>query len=147
MNPTLEYHSLSKFQLCNTVLSTTVIPVYIRSPDWEFPLWLSGQRIQLGTMRVWVWSLASLSGLWIRHCCELWCRSQMWLGSGVAVALSGRGQQQHLRLDPWPGNFYMLRVQPLKKDERQKIIIIIDPQTLIIIKIVPFYQPLISPIL
>ena len=31
--------------------------------------------------------LASLSGLRIRHCRELWCRSQTWLGSPVAVAL------------------------------------------------------------
>ena len=32
--------------------------------------------------------LASLSGLRIRHCHELWCRSQMWLGSHVAVAVA-----------------------------------------------------------
>ena len=32
-------------------------------------------------------SLASLSGLRIRHCCELWLRSQMWLGSSTAVAV------------------------------------------------------------
>ena len=38
-------------------------------------------------MRTPVQSLASLSGLRIRHCCELWCRSQMNLGSGVAVAV------------------------------------------------------------
>ena len=25
-------------------------------------------------MRMWVWSLASISGLRIWHCCELWCR-------------------------------------------------------------------------
>ena len=29
----------------------------------------------------------SLSGLRIRHCCELWCRSQTWLGSRVALWL------------------------------------------------------------
>ena len=29
----------------------------------EFPLWLSGLRIQLGSIRMWVQSLASLSGL------------------------------------------------------------------------------------
>ena len=34
-----------------------------------------------------VLSLASLSGLRIRRCRELWCRWQMWLGSGVAVAV------------------------------------------------------------
>ena len=32
-----------------------------------------------------------LSGLRIRGCCELWCRSQTWLGSGVAEALVKAG--------------------------------------------------------
>jgi len=31
---------------------------------------------------MWVWSLTSLSGLRIHRCHELWCRSQMPLGSG-----------------------------------------------------------------
>ena len=39
-------------------------------------------------MSLQVRSLASLSGLRIWHCRELWCRSQMQLGSGVAVALA-----------------------------------------------------------
>ena len=46
-----------------------------------------GKRIRLGTMRLWVPSLATLSGLRIQHCRELWYKSQMWLGSGVAVAV------------------------------------------------------------
>ena len=37
-------------------------------------------------------SLASLSGLRSQHCCELWCRWQMWLwsqlGSPVAVTVA-----------------------------------------------------------
>ena len=37
---------------------------------------------------VWVRSLALLSGLRIQRCHELWCRSQTWLGSRVAVALA-----------------------------------------------------------
>ena len=37
-------------------------------------------------MRMWVHSLATFSGLKIRHCHELW--SQMWLGSGIAVAVN-----------------------------------------------------------
>ena len=45
------------------------------------------KRIQLGTMRLQVPSLASLSGLRIQRCCGLWCRSQTWLRSGVAVAV------------------------------------------------------------
>ena len=44
------------------------------------------KQIQLGTMRLQVRSLASLSGLRIWLCHELWCRSQTKLGFGVAVA-------------------------------------------------------------
>ena len=55
---------------------------------WEVgvPVMARRKRIRRGTMRVRVWSLASLSGLRIRYCRELWCRSQMWLGSGIGVA-------------------------------------------------------------
>ena len=38
-------------------------------------------------MRTQVRSLASLSGLRVQHCSELWCRSQTRFGSGVAVAV------------------------------------------------------------
>ena len=38
-------------------------------------------------MRMWVQSLALLSGLRIQRCHELCRRSQMWLGSCVAVAV------------------------------------------------------------
>ena len=41
------------------------------------------KRIPLGTMRLRVQSLASLSGLKIKHCHELWCRLQTWLRSQV----------------------------------------------------------------
>ena len=46
------------------------------------------KRIWLGTMTLRVRSLASLSGLRIQHCPELWWRLQMWLGSDVATALA-----------------------------------------------------------
>ena len=42
-------------------------------------------------MRLWVQSLASLGGLRIQHCRELWCRSQTRLGSHVAVAVVQAG--------------------------------------------------------
>ena len=45
------------------------------------------KRIRLGTMRLWVRSLGSLSGLRIQRCRELWCRSQIRLRPGIAVAL------------------------------------------------------------
>ena len=43
--------------------------------------------------------------------CELWCRSQMWLRSGVAMS----GRQLQLRFNPYPGNFHMSRVRSKKK--------------------------------
>ena len=44
-------------------------------------------RIQLISMKLLVQSLALLSGLRIWHCPELWCRLQIRLSSGVAVAV------------------------------------------------------------
>ena len=51
------------------------------------PVMTQWKRIRLGTMRLQVPSLASLSGLRIRHCCGLWCRLQTQLRSHVAVAV------------------------------------------------------------
>ena len=51
------------------------------------PVVAQQKQIQLGTMRLQVRSLALLSGLRIQHYHELWCRSQTWLGSRVAVAV------------------------------------------------------------
>ena len=45
------------------------------------------KRIRLGTMRLQVRSLASLSGLKIQLCQELQYKSQMWLGFHVAMAV------------------------------------------------------------
>ena len=45
------------------------------------------KQTQLVSMRMQVQSLASLSGSRIWHCHELWCRSQTWLGSHIAVAV------------------------------------------------------------
>ena len=39
-------------------------------------------------MRMWDLSLASLSGVRIRLCHELWCRLQMWMQSHIALALA-----------------------------------------------------------
>ena len=52
----------------------------------EFLLWLRRLRTQLVSMKMRVLSPALLSGLRIQHCHELQCRSQMQLGSGIAVA-------------------------------------------------------------
>ena len=52
---------------------------------------VQGKGIQRGTTRLQVQSLALLSRLRIWRGCELWCRSQMRLESGVAVALALAG--------------------------------------------------------
>ena len=52
------------------------------------PIVAQRKRIRLGTMRLGVRPLTSLSGLRIQCGCELWCRSQMQFGSGVAVAVA-----------------------------------------------------------
>ena len=51
------------------------------------PIVAQRKQIRLGTMGLQVLSLALLSGLRIRHCHELWCRSQTRLRSGIALAL------------------------------------------------------------
>ena len=51
------------------------------------PVLAQQKQIWLGTMRLRVWFLASLSGLRIQCCCELWCRLKMQLRSHVAVAV------------------------------------------------------------
>ena len=53
----------------------------------EFPLWLSGLRTRLVSMRMWVRSLASVTGLRIQRCLELWCRLQTQLGFRIAVVV------------------------------------------------------------
>ena len=52
------------------------------------PVVAQRQQIQLVSMRLWVQSLASLSGLRIQRYHELWCRSQTRLGGGTAAAVA-----------------------------------------------------------
>uniref|UniRef100_A0A8D0UGK2 Protein VAC14 homolog n=1 Tax=Sus scrofa TaxID=9823 RepID=A0A8D0UGK2_PIG len=59
-------------------------------------------------------SMASLSGLRIRCCRKLWCRSQTRLGSGCGI-----GKQLQLPLDPW--DLHMPRVWPQKMDKKINI--------------------------
>ena len=51
------------------------------------PVVAQWKQIQLASMRIQFPSLASLSGLSIWHCQELWCRLQMLLRSSVAMAV------------------------------------------------------------
>ena len=71
--------------------STTHCQQPIDSPAKESPgvpmvvQWLMNQLV---SMRTRVRSLAMLSGLRIQCCRDLWCRSQTWLRSGIAVAMA-----------------------------------------------------------
>ena len=71
----------------NLVMTSPVIFQTWKSNFQEFPLWLNRLRTQLVSMRMWVQPLASLTGLRIQHCCDLWHRLQMQLRSHVAVAV------------------------------------------------------------
>ena len=72
---------------CSTSLESTNGGSLVKTVVCGAPVMAQRKWIQLGTMRLRVWSLTSLSGLRIRCCLELWCRSQMQVGSGVAVAV------------------------------------------------------------
>ena len=52
------------------------------------PVMAQQKQIQLGTMRLQVPFLASLSGLRIQCCQELWCRLQRRLISYIAVTVA-----------------------------------------------------------
>ena len=65
--------------------------ICLKSRMGELLLWLSGLQTRLVSMRMWVWFLALFSGLRIQHCQELWCRSQTWLRSAIAVAVAVAG--------------------------------------------------------
>ena len=55
------------------------------------PVMAQRKRIRLGTMRLQVQSLTSLSGLRIWHCCELWYMPQVRHRSCLAVAVAQAG--------------------------------------------------------
>ena len=75
-------------------------------------------------MRLQVRSLPLLSGLPIRHCRELWCRSQMRLGSCVAVAVALASSLAPIWPLAWEPLYAVGAALERQKDKRQKIIII-----------------------
>ena len=83
------------------------------------PVVTQQKRIQLGTTRLRVWSLASLSGLRIWCCRELWSRSQTWLRSGIAVALAGSNSSD-LTLACWTSICHRCGPKKTKEDKKEK---------------------------
>ena len=85
------------FQVQNKWVIGIKIYIYIFSfQNEKFSLKpLEGVPVMAQWKRTWlvpttmqVWSLALLTWLRIWHCCELCCRLQMWLRSGVTVAVA-----------------------------------------------------------
>ena len=88
---TLHSHSKMKQDSRKTLTITGACRSYtvhvISNADIGGPAMAQQKRISLASMRTQVRPLASVSGLRIQHCRELWCRSQTQLGYGVAVAV------------------------------------------------------------
>ena len=90
----INYRNMSKFSISIINLSPFVLAEVIffmqvrHIPNAGVPVMAQWKRIWLGTMRLRVWSLGSLSGLRIQHYCELWCGLKTGLGTGVAVSVA-----------------------------------------------------------
>ena len=81
------------------------------------------KRIRVGTKRLQVRSLALLSGLRIRCCRELSCRSQMQLRSGVAVAVALAGSYSS-DLTPSLGTSICSGCGPKKSKKKKKFLLL-----------------------
>ena len=85
----------------------------------ELPSWLSGNKPNEYTWGRQVWSLASLSGLRIWHCCELWCSSQTFLGSCIVEAVL-QASSCSLALIPNLGTSIYSRCSPKETKKKKK---------------------------
>ena len=96
-NVRLKHEYLTK-DITSHCISHSTLLTATYSLFWNFRSFLWGSVV---TKYAWGCGFdpLSLNGLRIRHCRERWCRSQTWLGSGIAEAV-GVGWQVHLRLDP-----------------------------------------------
>ena len=103
--------------------SITKIP---KPPVWDSlkthtkgaPVVAQRKWIRLGTVRLQVPSLASLRGLRIRCCWELWCRSQTGLGSRFALSMVTAGSG----IPHWPpplGTSISRKCTPEKKKKKK----------------------------
>ena len=85
---------------------------FLNTPHRELPLWLSGLRTQLVSMRIRVQSLASLSRLTIWRCYKLQYSLKMWLGSHGC----GVGRSCSSNSTPSLGNSICHRYRPKKRE-------------------------------
>ena len=78
------------------------------------------KQMQLVSMRMWVRSLASLSGSGVLRCGELWCRSQTQLGSCIAEAVAWAGSSSS-ELTRGLGTSICCRYGPKKQKKFKKL--------------------------
>ena len=81
-------HQLKDSYCLSRSQNRTQLYVVYKKFTFRVPVVVHQKRIQLGTMRLCVQSLVSLSGLRIWHCHEQWCRLQMRLRSCIAVTVA-----------------------------------------------------------
>ena len=64
----------------------------------------------------------SIPGLWVKdqHCCELWCRLQMQLGSGIAVAAATAPIQPLAWEPPYAMEVAQEKAKRQKKKQKRK---------------------------
>ena len=86
---------------------------------WGVPIVVRQKRIRLGTVRLQVRPLASLSELRIRCCREVWCRLQMWLGSCIAMAVV-QARSHSSNWTPSQGTSKCHRCSPKKTKNKNK---------------------------
>ena len=84
----------------------------------QVPIVSQQKQIWWISMRMWVWSLALLSGLRMRHCHELWYRSQTWLRSHIAVTVAEASAVALIQSLAW--KFPYGASVALKKEKKKK---------------------------
>ena len=85
----------------------------------EVPIVAQWVTTRLVFMRMWVWSLALISGLRIWSCHELWCRLYTWLRSGLAMAVAKAGSCRS-NLTPSLGTSICFHKKQIKQKTNQK---------------------------
>ena len=93
--------------------------VIIRNKLQEFPSWHREMNLTRNHEFA-VRSLASVSGLRNWCCCKLWCKSQMQLRAGVAVALAQAGSNSSDQTSGLGTSIFFRGCSPKKANDKKK---------------------------
>ena len=99
------------------------------------------KRIRLGTVRLQVRFLALLSGLGIQCCRELWCRSQVQLGSELLWLWRRPAATAPIRPLAWESPYVMGEAQRKKERKEEKSDERDFPSGLIVAPLQPRFSP------